>query len=69
MTKSKNVNEPQPAYGELPANADADLKGSLAAIRRAAQRAKRVAEQTGTDLIVVRGGRVTRVGPQKKSHS
>jgi hypothetical protein len=68
MTSPKDVKEPQPAYGELPANADADLKGSLTAIRRAAQRARQVAQQTGTDLIVVRGGRVTRVGPQKKSH-
>lgn len=65
----KGVKEPQPAYGELPTNADADLKGSLTAIRRAAQRARKVAQETGTDLIVVRGGRVIRVEPQKKSHS
>ena len=69
MTKPGDVNGPQPDYGELPANADADLKGSLAAMRRAAQRAKQVAEQTGTDLIVVRGGLITRVGPQKKPRS
>lgn len=69
MTLPKDVNEPQPAYGEVPAGADADLKGSLAAIRRAAQRARQVAQQTGTDLIVVRGGRVVRVGPQPKANS
>lgn len=67
MTTPKNVNEPQPAYGELPASADADLKGSLAAIRRAASRARQVAQQTGTDLIVMRGGRVTRVNPRNKA--
>lgn len=69
MTLPKDVNEPQPAYGEVPAGADADLKGSLAAMRRAAQRARQVAQQTGTDLIVVRGGRVVRVGPQPKANS
>ena len=67
MMKPGDANEPQPVYGDAPANGDADLMGSLAALRRAAKRAKQVAEQTGTDLIVVRGGRVTRVGPQKKS--
>lgn len=68
MMKPGDVNEPQPTYGEPRANADADIGGSLAAMRRAAQRARQVAEQTGTDLIVVRGGRVTRVSPQKKSN-
>jgi hypothetical protein len=68
MTSPKDVKEPQPAYGELPANADADLKGSLTAIRRAAQRARKVAQETGTDLIVVRGGRVVRIDPKKTSN-
>jgi hypothetical protein len=67
MTSPKGANEPQFAYGELPANADADLKGSLSAIRRAAQRARQVARQTGTDLIVVRSGRLTRVDPRKNT--
>jgi hypothetical protein len=66
MTTPRDVKEPQPAYGDLPAGSDADLKGSLAAIRRAAHRARQVAQQTGTDLIVVRGGRITRVSPGKK---
>lgn len=69
MMKSGDVNEPQPSYGGVPANADADIEGSLAAMRRAAQRARQLAEQTGTDLIVLRGGRVTRVSPQKKSNT
>ncbi len=65
MTEPKNVNEPQPAYGEVPAGADADLKGSLAAMRRAALRARQVAQQTGTDLIVHRGGKVIRIKPSQ----
>jgi hypothetical protein len=69
MNSPKEVKESQPAYGGLPPNADADLKGSLAAIRRAAQRARTLAEQTGTDLIVVRAGRVVRVGAQRKTPS
>ena len=67
MTTPKQVNEPLPAYGEMPPGADADLKGSLYAIRRAALRARQVAQQTGTDLIVVRSGQVVRVPPQQKT--
>lgn len=63
MTLPKNMNEPQPSYGEVPAGVDADIKGSLAAIRRAARRARQVAQQTGTDLIVQRGGKVIRIKP------
>lgn len=67
MTTPKHVNEPVPSYGQIPPGADADLKGSLTAIRRAALRARQVAQQTGTDLIVVRAGQVVRVSPQQKS--
>ena len=67
MTTPKHVNEPLPAYGEMPPGADADLKGSLRAIRRAALRARQVAQQTGTDLIVVRSGQVVRVPPLPKA--
>ncbi len=67
MTTPKHVNEPIPAYGAVPAGADADLKGSLHAIRRAALKARQVAQQTGTDLIVVRSGQVVRVPPQPKA--
>lgn len=66
MTKPNDLNEPQPAYGQLPANADFNLQGSFAALVRAANKARQLAEQTGTDLIVMRDGQVTRVGPQKK---
>ena len=67
MTTSKQVNQPAVNDGQLPPGADADLKGSLMAIRRAALRARQVAEQTGTDLIVVRSGQVVRVPPQPKT--
>ena len=67
MTTSEQVNKPVTNDSQLPRGADADLKGSLMAIRRAALRARQVAEQTGTDLIVVRSGRVVRVPPQSKT--
>ena len=67
MTISKPVNEPAAASGPLPASANADILGSWAALRRAAQRARQVAQQTGTDLIVVRAGQVVRVTPQPKA--
>lgn len=40
------------------------LRGSLAALRRAAEEARRIAFQTGTDLIVFRNGEITRIPPQ-----
>ena len=67
MTTPEHVNEPMPAYGDLPPGTNADLRGSLQAIRRAALRARQVAQQTGTDLIVVRSGQVVRVSPQQKT--
>jgi len=75
MSTPKQLNEPVAAYAAvpgpmqspLPATADADIKGSWAAMLRAAQRARQVAQQTGTDLIVVRAGRVVRVAPPPKA--
>ena len=67
MTTPKHVNEPTPAYGEIPTHPDADIEGSLKALRRAAVRARQIAEQTGTDLIVVRSGQVVRVPPKQKT--
>ena len=46
-----------------------DVNGALKALRRAAVRARQVAEQTGTDLIVVRSGQIVRVRPQDKTTS
>ena len=67
MTNPKNVNERVPPYADVPYDADANLKGSLQAMRRAALRARQVAKQTGTDLILVRAGQVVRVRPRKKA--
>ena len=58
---------PETTVVMITANADADIRGSWAAMRRAAQRARQVAQQTGTDLIVVRAGRVVRVAPPPKA--
>lgn len=40
-----------------------DLRGSLKALQRAAQRARRIAEQTGTAIVVVRHGKLEHVYP------
>jgi hypothetical protein len=47
-----------------PMRAEAWRQGALAALRRAAQRARMVAAQTGTDLIVHRAGAIVRVKPR-----
>lgn len=67
MTNANQVNEPVPTYADVPYDAEANLKGSLQAMRRAALRARQVAQQTGTDLIVVRSGQVVRVSPKQKT--
>lgn len=64
MTNPHHVNEPTPAYGHGPMGTNADFKGAQAAIHRAAQRARQVAQQTGTDLIVIRAGQVVRIRPE-----
>ncbi len=40
------------------------LRGALAALHRAARRARELAAQTGTELIVSRGGVIERIKPQ-----
>jgi hypothetical protein len=42
---------------------DPDLRSSMAALRRASELARKIAIQTGTDLIVVRDGRLLHVDP------
>ncbi|MDO9439160.1 hypothetical protein [Hydrogenophaga sp.] len=64
MKSPKQVREPTPTYGSLPANSNADIQGALAALRRAAQRAREVAKQTGTDLILFQDGQIVRVKPE-----
>lgn len=42
---------------------NADLRGSFPALQRAARRARELAAQTGTELIVSRGGVIERIKP------
>lgn len=42
---------------------NADLRGSWPALQRAAQRARELAAQTGTELIVSRDGAIERIKP------
>jgi hypothetical protein len=44
---------------------DEDLRNATAALERAAQRARSVAEQTNTAIIIMRDGKITRVTPDK----
>lgn len=57
------LNEESGAGENLPDS----VKGALHALQRAAVRARQVAQQTGTDLIVMRSGQVVRVSPQQKT--
>ena len=68
MTTRKPVNTPVPAGGQLPPGTDADVAGSMKAIQRAAQWARLVAQQTGTDLVVVRAGQIVHVRSQQKNN-
>jgi hypothetical protein len=43
---------------------DPDLRASVAAMRRAAQLARETAIRTGTNLVVVRNGKLTRIPAQ-----
>ena len=64
MITPRHLNEPQPTCGDWPADADPYLRGSLDALRRAGQRARELARQTGTDVIVMRDGQIVRVSPR-----
>jgi len=48
---------------------NADLRGSWPALQRAAQRARELAAQTGTELIIGRGGSIERIRPQPSTAS
>ena len=69
MTTRKHVSESVPGDGQVPGDANADFRGLMAAIKRAAERARQLAEQTGTDLIVMRSGKVVHVPPKQKLSS
>ena len=69
MTNTEQANKPLSVFTAPPAGVNASLMGSFMAMRRAAQRARQVAQQTGTDLIVVREGKVVRVSPPERATS
>jgi hypothetical protein len=43
---------------------DPDMQKATAALERAAQRARQIAQQTGTALVVIRDGQLVREIPQ-----
>jgi len=43
---------------------DPDLRASVAAMNRAAEAARRTAIQTGTDLIIMKNGKLTRISSE-----
>jgi hypothetical protein len=52
--KPKNINEAK----------DPDLRASAAALRRAAEMARKTAIQTDTNLVIVKNGKLTRIPAQ-----
>lgn len=47
-------------------DSDADIRGSLPALRRAAQRARELAKATGSPLYVFKHGKTVNLNPVKK---
>lgn len=47
---------------------DEDMKGAMAALLRAAKRAKKLARQTGTALVVMRDGKLVQEIPPPEDH-
>jgi len=45
---------------------DPDLRGSLPALRRAALRAREIARQTGTAIVIWRNDRIEYLKPEKE---
>lgn len=69
MKTPHQINEPVPPYGAQAKGNNDDFTGAQIAIRRAALRARQLAQQTGTDLIVVREGVVVRLHPNSESNT
>ncbi len=44
---------------------DPAIRGALAALERAAEEARRIAIQTGTELIIMRDGRICSLPPEE----
>ncbi|MBC5765428.1 zeta toxin family protein [Ramlibacter albus] len=57
------LREHQPAYAGLPPDAPESVRGAYAALLRAAQRAREVARQTGTKLVIYDNGEVLELDP------
>lgn len=57
------MNQPQPIETAI----NGDLRGSWLALQRAAARARQLAAQTGTALVVVRNGVLEHVYPQPEA--
>jgi hypothetical protein len=49
------------------ASSDPDIRGSFAALKRAAKRAKQLAEATGTPLYVIKNGKIVNLNPRAAS--
>jgi hypothetical protein len=49
------------------ASSDPDIQGSFAALKRAAKRAKQLAEATGTPLYVIKNGKIVNLNPRAAS--
>lgn len=57
------MEEPADRYPGLPPNAPPEIRVSYEALLRAAERAREIAKQTGTYLVMWRDGRVVHVDP------
>ena len=44
---------------------DPDIRGSVAAMNRAAQSARKIAIQTNTDLIIMKNNTIVRISPEE----
>ena len=44
---------------------DPDIRGSVAAMNRAAQSAREIAIQTNTDLIIMKNDNIVRISPEE----
>ncbi len=65
MTSTQRPDRPSCNASEDVSGPGLEIDGVLAALRRAAIQARRIAQQTGTDLIVMRDGKVVRVPPEQ----
>jgi hypothetical protein len=48
------------------ASVDPEIEGELAALRRAARAARKLAEKTGTPFYVIRGGKIVNLNPTRR---